>query len=511
MEAQLPFNLDLELHIQNNPIDHSQFPNGFNFDHAKYLLTQITEAPALNNVLEDEMINGYVPLSSDFLQNKVPNYKRYLDYFERSEVIDINHRYRPSTFFPDDARCKSYRFAKKYQGEIWSVAYSQPFEKRLIASQKKNIKADRKEYWHLIKWLMPEENKLQIDFRKAEAYMRLKRKAQYKNPDLKDIKIINGQQKRKRPKDQHKHALFNILAIRKKDGRCKIDEVAGRMHTVLTNIKSDLRNLITYDGKPLVSIDITNSQPYFASLLIDPKFYERSGRETVKQGLEAVGRVRRKGKQKKIKVKQIKEEIRSKLTHDTLMSLYGSQTIDSESINLYKLIVSDSGFQLEGFEVADIYNLILAESRRRNDRYSFATRPEVKIGMFEILFSKNKRRTKAKKLFAEIFPEMSRLFEWIKEGPNTNDHTRLACLLQNIESVAILKIVTKEIATLYPKMPMYTIHDSIVVPALYKNEVRELMSEILEELVGLRPKLTIDAWCPSNLDKQISKWNDALL
>lgn len=511
MEAQIPSNLNLELLVQNVPPGKDQFPKGFDLDHAKYILSQITEAPALNDELEDEMINGYVPLSSNFLQKKVPYYNRYLDYFETNEVIDINHKYRPSAFFPDDPKCMSYRFNKKYQRNIKPVAYSPRFERGLFVSQQRNIEADKGEYWHLIKWLMPRDNKLQIDFRKAEDYMRLKRKAQYKNPDLKDIKIINGRQKKKRPKDQHKHALFNIRAIRRKDGRCKIDDVAGRMHTVLTNIKSELRNLITYDGESLASIDITNSQPYFASLLIDPKFYQRSGRETVKRGLETVKGIWKKGKGRRIRIKEVKKKTGDKLTSNTLMSLFGVQSPDSESIKLYKSVVSDSGFKLEGFDKADIYNLLLKNSMLQNDKSSFATRDEVKIGMFQIFFSKNKRRTKGKKLFAKIFPEMSRLFEWIKEGPEVNDHIRLACLLQNIESVAMLKIVTKYVAIQYPTMPMYTIHDSIVVPAHCKDQVKELMADILETLVGLRPKLTVDVWCPSKIEKEILKWNEALL
>ena len=48
----------------------------------------------------------------------------------------------------------------------------------------------------------------------------------------------------------------------------KIDTTAGRLHSTLTQLKSDLRQFITYDGHPLVSIDIVNSQPYLSTVLL---------------------------------------------------------------------------------------------------------------------------------------------------------------------------------------------------------------------------------------------------
>jgi len=54
-----------------------------------------------------------------------------------------------------------------------------------------------------------------------------------------------------------------------------VDSTAGRLHTNLTNLKSDLRNYLTYDGKTLVAVDIRNSQPYLSLALFRKDSYCR--------------------------------------------------------------------------------------------------------------------------------------------------------------------------------------------------------------------------------------------
>ncbi|MFR1445798.1 hypothetical protein ACLUYJ_19770, partial [Acinetobacter baumannii] len=47
-----------------------------------------------------------------------------------------------------------------------------------------------------------------------------------------------------------------------------------RFYNPISNLKRELRNYLTYEGKGLVSIDIKNSQPYFSILLHQPAFWE---------------------------------------------------------------------------------------------------------------------------------------------------------------------------------------------------------------------------------------------
>lgn len=240
MEAKLPFNLNLEEHILMHPT--AGYMVVFNLDHAKYLLTQITAVPASNKDIEDEMEDGFVPLSSKVIQNRIHRYSRYYKYFEDTGVIDIDHKYRPSIFFQKDASCKRYRFTEHYQKEeIVSVPYSPRFCRVIAAGLHRQNQEFRKEYGHLMKWLA-EDNKLEIDYEQAIRYLDVRKAAQIKNPELRDIKITTeGRKIRKRPKDQYKHAKFNVESIVSKESRCVIDQVAGRLHSVLTNIKKGFK------------------------------------------------------------------------------------------------------------------------------------------------------------------------------------------------------------------------------------------------------------------------------
>jgi hypothetical protein len=124
----------------------------------------------------------------------------------------------------------------------------------------------------LFKWL--EDGKLKIDFKSAKYYLR--------KLYIKDTKTFY---KTKEFDKMSKDTNFNIylyqryIAYKKYNSRLRalilfhngtfnaiIDKTAGRLHSVLTQLKSDLRQFITYDGQPLLAIDIVNSQPYLASV-----------------------------------------------------------------------------------------------------------------------------------------------------------------------------------------------------------------------------------------------------
>ncbi|MFN5850155.1 MAG: hypothetical protein ACK43K_16825, partial [Chitinophagales bacterium] len=64
-----------------------------------------------------------------------------------------------------------------------------------------------------------------------------------------------------------------VHRIHKGDFQFTIDNNAGRLYTVLTQIKKELRQFIRYNGKKLVAVDIKNSQPYLSSVLFSEEHY----------------------------------------------------------------------------------------------------------------------------------------------------------------------------------------------------------------------------------------------
>src|SRR5690606_10998345 len=125
-------------------------------------------------------------------------------------------------------------------------------------------KATEKNYPHLTKWF---NEKLKIDSRSAKIKLN----------DLYPVQI-GGIKGTKKGEASHfvkrTKAIYSISKLENQNFYYNVDDNVGRFHSNLTNIKKELRNYITYDGKKLVNIDIKSSQPFFSTLLFNPAFYE---------------------------------------------------------------------------------------------------------------------------------------------------------------------------------------------------------------------------------------------
>jgi hypothetical protein len=88
MYYYMPSNLDVESLIKNNPP--TEFKRNFKKHHLLYILDKISTIPAYNKNID--IRNGYVPICSKYLQNVTPDYRNYLQYLQKLEVIEINRR-----------------------------------------------------------------------------------------------------------------------------------------------------------------------------------------------------------------------------------------------------------------------------------------------------------------------------------------------------------------------------------------------------------------------------------
>ncbi|AKD56969.1 hypothetical protein [Spirosoma radiotolerans] len=477
MKALLPEGFDLTKHIAQY-LPHMYGITKFKPDYALYILTQITLVPARNKSIADEMKDGLTPLSSRLLQKVVRDYNKYLSYFVKTGVIYTNKMFKPSSV-ESKGYSRGYRFTDTYKTtDVIVVDYTKEFVRHLRKKRKEDFAQLKEDYGHLTKWLWP-DCRLRIDGQAAMDFLNVRRQAQQGNPALVEKKIhpVFGHEIPKDPEVQYKHAKANVDCLLSGDLGCTVDSKVGRMHTVLTNIKSDLRNLITFDGKLLVNIDIKNSQPYLSTLLFNPSFWDLQLAKN------------------KIKIntinKEIYEEIKQ-ITNTTLILVKLKQVLDNQDFVLYCELVGAK----KSRNGPDLYTF-MGDRSAKVMRVNFLDRAEVKKGMFEVLFSKNSNygRTKVKRLFKELFPSINPLFELLKEG----DHSRLSRLLQSIESYIVLKVITKSIHRMNKNIPLFTIHDSITTTAEHAETVRVIMEKELTRLVGLPPKLKVETWHPDSL------------
>lgn len=461
----LPVNLNLDkLIIDNPPLDngfHSKL--AFNIEKAYYFLSLLTTIPARNKDLIDE--EGWVPIYTKYVRDNIKDIISYKKYLIKIGVIECDNLY----FI--NSKCLWYRWGNRYRNsefKLFSV-FCRYEDYVYDNSNDSNITTNEDYYlWH---WYGTKN--LTIN-RSVKQYA--KAIYEYKKGNKKLWSRNANTNKLKNPLEQYKAALVNIDKIESHRYEVHRDDTVHRLHSVITNFQKDFRNFLTYDGKELVSIDVSNSQPYLSCLLFDIRFWQRDSNIP-------------------LTLYSLYTEIQNAIP-DTVIDKVKDFLVkaDNTVFSQYKEIVS-RGKMYE--TIADQCNRELHETYSRKD---------AKILMFYLLFSSNQGQSndittrKMKTIFAkELYPEVAKLFKIIKHNFRglgvEKQHNRLACLLQSIESEIILNRCCKRIwEEGNQQIPVFTIHDSIATTAGNENFVKNIMEEELHKAIGIKPTLKLEKW-----------------
>ncbi|GAB6121070.1 hypothetical protein [Dysgonomonas termitidis] len=490
--AMLAGNFDLEAHLQQYPpleygFDETKYNLRFDPDKIIYILGLLGSIPARNKDLIRE--DGFVPINTIMLNQKVTDYRFYLDYLELTGVIECDPHYLPKV------HSRGYKWAERYNNSKPKIHYyRKAFDKKgnlkmidpIYAKKDKSTGKDEntlRNYPYLAYWY--EQKKINIDYTKAEQYadLLLNKKIEL-GEDSWDLNKDTG--KKKHPNDQYRAILYNLEALKIYDFKAQIDNNVHRLHSVLTNMQKDYRSFLTYDNQPLVAIDISNSQPYLACLLFNPEFWSENSKLP-------------------INLYTLPDNIKQpflyrKSTGESLSIIMGNllQGLHADIFDEYKSIVaSGQMYETIAHWVKDEKNIEISRDR-------------AKVAMFQILFSSNRHNPEDEnywltKYYKEKFPAVMQVFRIIKmaiAGLNEEKpYARLACLLQAIESEIILHRCCKRIwAETDRQVPVFTIHDSIATTAGNEGYIFNIMMEELAKCIGVEPKMKIEYWNYQNED-----------
>ncbi len=444
----IPENLDLDLILAAN------HPN-FNYkkDHFIHILNLLTEIAAYDKrLLENQR---FVPLNAQRLQGHIHNYKAYLKYLVDTGVLESSGQYIVSE------KSIGYRFTEKYR----------KINKEVLADKssynhryQKSTKVDsRCLYPTLAKFF---NDNLNIDAPAAVDCVRMKLEQDIVDKDEKAIGRYNA-------------AMLNICRLTDHKFFFHVDETSGRLHTNLTNLPKIVRDFITYEGKSLVSVDISNSQPLLSTLLLNQRFFEKI--EVKSDNL--------------FNIFNIFPQLPS--THPTLhdflptiMLVFGEGSLDrqgNQDIAKYRQKVSEG--KLYEYMEEELFKVM---------GQRFMTRREIKNMMFSVLYSGNQfigqPEAESKRLFRSLFPTVYEVFKLIKR----HDKTFLPILLQSIEAKLILNNIAKRFCVEKRSIPIFTIHDSLVCPIGYEAYVKLLMRKETLKCIGIEPDLKYEYWKPEN-------------
>jgi hypothetical protein len=228
----------------------------------------------------------------------------------------------------------------------------------------------------------------------------------------------------------------------------KRNKTNKRLDTNLTNMSKDLRQFIKGD---YVSIDLTNSQPFLLSRLI-----------------ESI-------------IKPNPYTLCSYLSNNKAVETFGAKRIQE-----ILLIRNKKDFQL--FKEQTLKGLLYDSFTK--EYKSDISRKEVKDIMFKVLFSRNKiyynyKRTipykEDKDIFKTVYPFVYTAIKILKE----NNNSILPIYLQKIESYIFIDSTAKELVQngIIP----HTVHDSVIVEAKHQEQALNVLKRVFEANFGVIP------------------------
>ena len=113
------------------------------------------------------------------------------------------------------------------------------------------------------------------------------------------------------------------------------------------------------------------------------------------------------------------------------------------------------------------------------DKSGIKDRNIVKEWTYKVLFGRNVSNSKADKLFSSLFPSIHNFIKLYKK--EKGNYKVLAYELQRSESSLLFNKVVRNIMIELPDAKIVTVHDSIIVPVRYKDEISKIFNNILEE------------------------------
>ncbi|MDB9781522.1 hypothetical protein OAB88_00250 [Winogradskyella sp.] len=479
MRLYIPENLDIDQLMYDNPPKFKKYR--CKRDKLLYIIHLINALPLYK---KDLLFDGFIPLNSMLLQDKISNYKEYIDYLLYDlKIIETDGQYITGL------KSKGYRLVDKYSKPITSTAVTDFTFYRKLKVERGNREASVEHLDYLTKWF---NSKLEIDLEYVNEFLLQEFELKNNNEQLRDYD--RSRKKFKEPIAQLNHAKISAEKISREEYYLLHDDNVYRFHSNLTNMRSLIRNAVTYEGKKLISIDIKNSQPYLSTLLLNRSFWTEQKNES----------------NMPIKLDKAKNlynysNIKGDINH--ILNISDISMHDTDSY----IMLGDIDVALVNKEFSQYINLVVSGTlyefleQQFNQKLgeTFANRKEVKTAVFQVLFTDNRflgqEDAKPKKMFSEMFPYVYEVFRHIK----SKDKSLLPRLLQSIESYLMINVIAKRISEEYPDAPIFTIHDSISTTEEYVDVVEAIIQEELSKAIGHAPKLAREEWCKSNMVKYL--------
>lgn len=158
---------------------------------------------------------------------------------------------------------------------------------------------------------------------------------------------------------------------------------------------------------------------------------------------------------------------------------------NSQPLFLWKLI-SDSRSAWVNKEELDFFKKLVFSGNFYQYLMSITGNNNKKIAKeltYKVLFGLNRNNSKLDKIFNRAFPTIHHFIKLYKK--EWGNHKVLAHHLQRMESNLIFNKIIKKIMILHPEIKLVTVHDSIIFPSIYKDEVETIFNYEINKEFGI--------------------------
>jgi hypothetical protein len=284
--------------------------------------------------------------------------------------------------------------------------------------------------------------------------------------------------------------LYYIEQISSGNPWRKVSNTNHRLNSSITNLPRLLRPFLLFNGEALTCLDVTSSQPYLLSSIMQAKFYNES----------RVG----------YNLKTIYPELYRELidngsidTSNTCIGYYSSNTgytnsfisnlSNSSSFMWCNFFTAPDIDSIANYTQAPFYLDFYTDLLNRYYRYNNVPkrvaqkedREKLKGTMMFVLFDENKGHRNNNlqiQMFQSVYPGVEK---WLNQIHTLIGKKRFSYLLQRAESYLLLNVICKEFIEQHPTAPLITIHDGIFTTIEYVRNLNGFVLRRLREITGI--------------------------
>ena len=433
----IPENLDLNQILADHRPDFTYHKDNF-----VHLLNLLTEVVAKNPAALTS--KGYVPLNALWLK-RIYNYKKHLIYLCDFGIIETDGRYIPGK------KCIGYRFCEQYQTPVVPVHISKPTLVKSLRRISRQDRINRAEYVYLFKYL---DRRILVNFEAAKNYL----KHEFWQDNENSCTALS----------RYNAKLSNLLRIDQGDFHFNVNPNTGVLNTNLTHL-GPLRNFVTFEGIPLVSVEISNPMPNLLPWVLSPDTYLTNGTKGGRLHIHSLAA--------------------------DMINLLPVAEIEKQ-VNAQQQEYLSYRQAVEG----DFYGS-LKTGLERHTGSEWSNRQEVESVFWAALCTDNKflhqKGAHHKLLFRRVFPALNETMVLFKETKASN----LVVLLKRAESILLHK-AAERFSKRHPGVPIFGLRGGLAVPLGYEDDCLRVMLEEAQKTLRLTLNLKVEHWSEEALDLQ---------